>query len=221
MTLTGAERRNSACDRRCNAGHGLLRWRLKANSLLWNLKMAASNCDRDHTAARKKMRGNDRKNYLSEAHVSCLPDLWKQKRARSHGGLSWNARWGRHPRRIGKVEKFRHIRLGFIARRQVWQIEARLNEFEDRGVIHDRMGDKILFRERRYYDQRHAKTGVIVRARNIAGPLKPRSNIVRQHSRLGRHVIVKSAALVIGEDKNRVLPETAGHKRIDQGGNFF
>src|SRR6476661_7222509 len=114
--------------------------------------------------------------------------LWKLERARPDCGLGWNAGWRRHPGWIGEIKELRHIRLGLVARCEVRQVETSLDEFEYRGVIHNRVGDKILFGERRYDDQRHAESCVIVCAGNIV-PQKPWRNTVWRDGRLRRDVI--------------------------------
>src|SRR5581483_6271913 len=64
----------------------------------------------------------------------------------------------RGPRRIGKVEEFRHVDLGSVPRAERLQSETFLDERQDRGVIRRTVRHVVLLGERRNHDHRHAET---------------------------------------------------------------
>src|SRR5438552_12075269 len=57
-------------------------------------------------------------------------------------------RWG-HPRWIGEIEEFRHVHLRGVALGEARQIEARLDELKNCGVIGDGVRNVVLLGKRR------------------------------------------------------------------------
>src|ERR1700730_8288941 len=139
--------------------------------------------------------------------------------ASSTCGLLWDLTWWGSPGDVLKIEKLRHIYLGFIALRERLQAETRLNEFKDRCIVGDRVRDVIFLREWGHDEQRHSEAGVVeiaVRvfadigtATNICGGQVDGRNAIRVGHLHRRDVIVSSARFVVRENKNGILPRRA------------
>src|SRR5215470_16230992 len=118
-----------------------------------------------------------------------------------------------HPGRMSKVEKLCHIHLSSITGGQAWQLEPRLHEFKNRGVIRDGVRYEILSCERRDDNQWHPITGV---GKVTGGPRCRRANVaglqvrwqdgVRSNCGLRRHMIIEPSEFVVRKNKYRVFP---------------
>src|SRR3954447_7052589 len=78
--------------------------------------------------------------------------LLKGKVALTVQELCWDRarrRWSGPRAAIGEVEELGHIRHGAVTRGKRREIETRFHELQERRVIHGRMRDEVLFRERR------------------------------------------------------------------------
>ena len=128
------------------------------------------------------------------------------------------------PWNVHEIEELGHIRLRGVTQGEARQIKPRLDKFQHRRVIHNRVRNVVRFGERRNDDKRHAETGdkksadrsgivgADVGTRDVGGIL----NAVGRNSRLRRHVIVESAGLVETQDENRILPRRACHQCIHE-----
>ena len=66
----------------------------------------------------------------------------------------------RHPRRICKVKKLRHIYLGSVPLGQAGQLESGLDQLQNCGEIRGMVGHVILSSEWRHHQQRDPVAGI-------------------------------------------------------------
>src|SRR5579859_2604907 len=120
----------------------------------------------------------------------------------------------RLPRHAGKIEELRHVRLGGIARGETLQVEAGLNQLENRRIVHDRVRDEVPFGKRRNYNQREAISGELEIARwggvdaavgieaDVSCAQVVRRNPIGAGHGLWRDVIIEAAAFIPGKNKD-------------------
>src|SRR6266699_3187507 len=115
---------------------------------------------------------------------------------------------------LAKSKKFRHVGLGGITGGQIRELEASLYQLQNCRVIQYCVRDVIFFRKWRNHNQRHPEAGdkeAADRARIICANVRAWQigrilDAVWGCGEVRRHVVIEPAALVIGEDKDRVLP---------------
>src|SRR5579863_954215 len=76
--------------------------------------------------------------------------------------------WWSHPRRVREVKELRHVGLRRVALGQRCKTETSFNHFQDCSRISRCMGDVVLIRVRRNYDQGYTVAGDFEVAKQVS-----------------------------------------------------
>src|ERR1041384_4694525 len=133
---------------------------------------------------------------------------------RRRGGKRWRRE---KRRRIDEVKELGHIVGCCITRGKRLQSKASFNQLENRGGLTVYVRDEVRLDERRDHNDRHteAAQSKVVAGRVIGAKL--RWNVVWRNDRERRNVVIETAAFIIREDEDGVVPCRAVHQRIDEG----